>query len=465
MATIDLTYLKDNIGKGNNEPDDLGEWEEEYSVPIGTVKFKLTEPQSRFISLTCPNPLFVGGYGSGKTTIKCIAAIQDITQFPGGNVALYDPTFDQIGLNTAPRLIELLEELKLPFHYNKSSQIIEVVGYGKLIMRSMNNPERIVGYEVFRSHVDEIGVVNPGKVQDVWNKIVARNRQKVAVLDAQDRKVIDIKTRRPLNQQNKISAYGTPDDGFGFTYNMWGKNPADGYEYVRASTRDNAANLPDDYIPSLYRIYPEGLVDAFIEGIWCNFTTGSIYYGYNRDDCRTDYTIVDGEQLHIGMDFNVYHMAATIGVLRKGKLYILDELIDLRDTPDMILAIKNKFPNHNVTVYPDSSGKSKSSKGVTLSDHKLLRDAGFTVKAKSANPRVNERIASVNAGFEKGNVYINDTTAPQTAESVEQQTYDGGGLPDKKTGLDHRNDALGYLIHWFFALRKPTVTRLGVKTI
>lgn len=457
---VDLEYL--DALPGANEPANLGDWDE--SLQPGILKFTLTEPQSRFIDLTCANPLFIGGYGSGKTVIKCISAIQDLTQFQGANIALYDPTFDQIGLNTAPKLLDMLNELGLKHLYNKNNQIIYVIGYGKLIMRSMNNPERIIGYEVFRSHVDEIGVIHPNKVQDVWNKIVARNRQKIYIFDEDNRKVIDIKTKLPVTEQNRISGYGTPDDGFGFTYNMWGKDPAEGYEYVRAPTESNAANIPIDYIPSLYRIYPEGLVDAFIQGIWCNFTTGSVYYTFDREQHGTDIKIAEREQLHIGMDFNVYHMAAAICVLRKGKLYCVDEFVDLRDTPDMILAIKERYPEHNIIIYPDSTGKSTSSKDATKSDHSLLRSAGFKIKTRH-NPLVRDRVTAVNAAFENKNLMINEATAPQIAEAVEQQTYNKQGVPDKTTGLDHRNDALGYVTYWFFSLRRPKLSTIGVRMI
>jgi hypothetical protein len=463
VPQIDFEYLNKNV-IGSNEPPDLDT--SDFDTSDEFVHHVLTEPQSQFYNLDCTNPLFIGGYGSGKTFIKLDCAFRDITQFPGANIALYDPTYDQISINTAPRLEELLVELDMPYKYDKSKHIINLEKYGKIIMRSMNNPERIVGYEVFRSHVDEIGVVHPNRVEDVWNKIVARNRQKVPRRDADNRKVIDIKTRKPLLEQNRIAGYGTPDDGFGFTYQMWGKDPKPGYEYVRAPTHSNR-ELPDDYIDNLRKIYPDALVNAFIEGIWTNFTSGAIYFTYDEDENHTDYTVSldPKEQLHIGMDFNVYHMAAVVGIIRMGKLFIVDEFIDLRDTPDMIKAIKNRYPEHNVVVYPDATGDSKSSKGSTLSDHKLLKDAGFTIKARPSNPYVRDRIASVNKAFEDKNVAINKNTCLQLKDSVAQHAYDLNGVPDKKIGHDHPNDAMGYLIHWYFGIKRPQANVVHIRNI
>ncbi|MBL4656268.1 MAG: terminase [Bacteroidia bacterium] len=463
--TIDHEYLRSSYGK---QPDvgalDDEEWAED-NQQIGFVKHKLTIPQSIFYQLTCANPLFIGGYGSGKTYIKIQCAIRDLTQFSSGNVALYDPTYDQIALNTAPRMEEELTNLNLPYKYNKNDKIIRTEDHGDIIFRSMNNPESIVGYEVFRSHADEMGVVHKNHVQDVWNKIVARNRQKVPVFGDNNQKVIDIKTGKPLLEMNRICAYGTPDDGYGFTYNMWGKDPAPGYEYVRAPTYTNIDGLPEGYVDQLRRIYPAGLVDAFIEGFWTNFTTGTVYYSFDRDTNKTDYTVAEREQLHIGMDFNVYHMAAVVGVLRRGKLYIVDEFIDLRDTPDMIREIRKRYPKNNIKIYPDASGSSASSKDANGSDHKLLRDAGFRIIVNPANPFVKDRVISVNSVFSNNKVKVNINVAKQVTENLEQQTYDVHGKPDKKSGADHSNDALGYLINKLFPVKRMQIKTAGVKML
>jgi len=146
-------------------------------------------------------------------------------------------------------------------------------------------------------------------------------------------------------------------------------------------------------------------------------------------------------------------------------LYAVDEFIDLRDTPDMIKAIKNRYPEHNVIVYPDASGKATSSKSSTQSDHRLLKQAGFKIKARKTNPFVRERVMSVNVAFEKGKTAVNIETCPQFTEALEQQTYNKEGTPDKKVGHDHPNDAWGYLVNWLFALKRPKLSTVRVRTI
>ncbi|MEZ6840929.1 hypothetical protein ABVN80_08120 [Acinetobacter baumannii] len=43
--------------------------------------------------------------------------------------------------------------------------------------------------------------------------------------------------------------------------------------------------------------------------------------------------------------------------LEKGKPRALDELVGVRDTPTMCQLINERFPDHDITVIPDASGR------------------------------------------------------------------------------------------------------------
>ena len=87
------------------------------------------------------------------------------------------------------------------------------------------------------------------------------------------------------------------------------------------------------------------------------------------------------------------------------------------------------------------------------SDLALLEQAGFTVRANKANPRIKDRVAAMNAALEHGKVKINPVSCPNTADCLEQQTYKNGE-PDKSSGHDHQNDATTYPIAFEFPIRK-----------
>jgi hypothetical protein len=268
------------------------------------------------------------------------------------------------------------------------------------------------------------------------------------------------------NEINKVSAYSTPE-GFNFCYERWVKNkkPNDGYEKIQAPTYSNK-HLPSDYIPSLRATYPPELIDAYIEGEFVNLTSGSVYGNFDRDLNHTDEEIQVGEPLHIGMDFNVLKMSAAIFVIRDGQPRQLDEIFGSEDTPSLCEAIKERYPGHQVTVYPDSSGKNTSSKSASKSDLTILRSHGFTIKAKNKNPFVKDRVASVNGAIlnsEGERKYlVNTRKCPVTVECLEQQIYGKDGTPDKTAGKDHMPDAIGYLIHYLYPIIKNKVHKSNV---
>lgn len=399
------------------------------------MRLEITEPQAELLELDCRYPLMVAGYGAGKTEALCIAALRDAMISPSARVAVYSDTYDQMRLNVMPRMEDKLLDLGLRLVVNRSEYTISVAGGPQFIFRSLDNPKRIIGYEVFRSHVDEIEAgASLEKAEDLWRRIIARNRQRIP------------------GHENRVYCYTTPDQGYGFTYQRWGKTKAEEYKFVRASTRSNPF-LPDDYVDALLRDYPGELARAYIEGEWCNLRTGTVYSAFDRRTCATTRVVRRGEPLHVGMDFNVMNMAAVVGVREDDGVSIVDELIGYRDTPAMIEAIRERYPDHVINVYPDAAGGHTSSQDASKSDLILLRQAGFLVRAKKRNPAVRDRVVCVNARFASGQLRVNVDRCPQLTEALEQQPYDKAGEPDKTQDYDHPNDALGYLVHYMMPLK------------
>lgn len=445
----------------------------------------LSVPQSKFHKLKVKFPLFVGGYGSGKTFMLEVCAVQDMLENPGANIAMYCPTFDLLKLNLIPRIQERLSQLKL-FHFlHKGDHIITVMGMGSFIFRSMENPDRIIGYEVFRSHCDEIDLLPQKKAELVWNRIIARNRQKLenplwrrarirfengskSVTEHKNANKNDVyyvyKGQHIFHyKRNKVSAYTTPES-FGFTYNRWKKSPARGYAYVVAPTYSNK-HLEEDYIESLRDTYTDKMIQAYIEGLWVNLTTGSVYPYFDRDIHHTDRVHEEGEAVHLGLDFNVGKMSAIhfapvktkFGQRRPVSVEIINEIVGYPDTPALIKAINKQYKDCPIFVYPDAAGKNRNTTNVTVTDHKLLKKAGFVVRKLTKNPLVRDRVASVNKLFEEDILYVNTETCPELTNALEQQAYDEHGKPDKSSDLDHPLDAMGYRICYSWLISKPAL--------
>ena len=405
----------------------------------------LSRTQLDFIECPEPYPAFVGGFGSGKTTAGIARAMRLKMDHPQCDVAYYLPTYGLVKDIALERIPAMCAERDWGHTLNKTSSIITFEDKGRLILRSMENPARIVGYEVAHSIVDELDTLEREKARWAWNRIIARNRQNCFAADG--RRV-----------RNSVAVATTPE-GFGFVYERWQQKPAPGYVLFRARTADNAENLPPDYMTDLGNSYTPNLLMAYLDGEFVNLTAGTVYHGYRRELNRCDTVIVEREPLHIGMDFNVAKMAAVVFVLRHGQPHAVAELHGVFDTPSMIRIIAERFAGHPIYVYPDASGSGRHSADASQSDLSLLRAAKFGVFANARNPFVKDRVLAMNIMLERGGerrLRVNDAACPMFAEALEKQAYDKSGQPDKSGGLDHITDAGGYYIAYRFAVRPPS---------
>jgi hypothetical protein len=405
-----------------------------------------TPSQSDFIYSTAPFPAFVGGFGSGKTAAG-IARLMRLKRYcPEQDVAYYLPTYPLIEDIAFQRFPALFERNGIPYKLNQQKAVLET-DIGRIIFRNMEQPDRIVGYEVAHSVVDELDTLPIEKARMVWNKIIARNRQKAITVGG---KAV----------RNTVAVATTPE-GFRFVYDRWVKNKAEGYVLFKARTADNAANLPADYIQNLQNSYSSSLLAAYLDGEFVNLTAGSIYPEFDRKLNITFATIQEREPLHIGVDFNVNNMSAVVCVIRNGDPLALDELSGVRDTPTLIRILQERYAGHQITVYPDASGGATKSINASLSDLTLLRSAGLTVLANSKNPAVKDRIIAVNQMIYsqgKRRLLVNPDKCPNVIEGLERQAYAKNGEPDKSSGFDHLNDAIGYFIAYKYAIGRGTVS-------
>ena len=424
-----------------------------------TATVSLNVPQAQFLALPHKFRAFVGGYGSGKTFVGCNSLGKHFMEFPRVPAGYFAQSYPGIRDIFYPTVEEALFPWGFSVKIKESNKEVDLyLGkryYGTIICRSMERPETIIGFKIGQALVDEIDVLKPDKARIVWRKIIARMRHVSPGL------------------KNGIDVTTTPE-GFKFVHSQFVEQVrekpelASMYGLIQASTYDNEANLPDDYIPSLLASYPPQLIDAYINGQFVNLKTGSVYVAYDRQKNRCSDTIEGDEALFIGMDFNVGKMAAITHIKRGGLPRAVDEIINAYDTPDMIRRIKERYWKYEngdyqktraIRIYPDASGDSRKSVNATSTDLALLRQAGFTVVANHANPPVKDRINSMNGMFCNAmgdrRYLVNPDKCPTYAASLEQQAWNDSGEPDKTTGHDHPNDAGSYFIHHEY----PIVTR------
>ena len=244
-----------------------------------------------------------------------------------------------------------------------------------------------------------------------------------------------------------------------YDYALSGEDP--NWEAFQFTTADGG-NVTDDEIEAAKRELP---IKTFNQEYLASFETLSnrVYSNFDRmqNVAESDPDLNDFPDLYIGIDFNVNPMSAIVGVKSADQLFLLDEIIlPNSNTTELSAEIKRRYPKHKIRVYPDPSGRArKTSAAGGVTDFAILEQNGFSVIAPRAHPPVADRINEVQAMLQNANgqrrLFVSKK-CKDMIKSLDGLVYkEKTGAPDKDSGLDHITDALGYLVHSEFPIRKP----------
>ena len=399
------------------------------------LNIKVLKHQKAFILSKAVHTGLVAGFGAGKTEAAIKKTIIKKLRYPQYPVAYYLPTYPLIKDIAYPKFSSILNEFNIKFELNKTDHEFNTI-YGKIILRSMDKPESIIGYEVAYSLIDETDVVPIDKMRLVYSYIIARNRCKL-----------------PDNERNQTDIVGTPE-GFKWLYKFFVKEAKRSKLLIKAKTTDNPY-LPDGYIETLIDNYTSEQILAYIDGEFVNLNSGTVYKQYDRKLNHSNETFLKGEVLMVGQDFNITNMNSVIHVVREGKPIAIGEISGAYDTFEVTRILKERYPTNKIAIFPDASGKNRSTSGV--SDLEIFKQAGFVVNGRSSNPFVRDRVNAMNLNFcdNSGvrNYLVNTDQCPVYTEALEQLGYKNGE-PDKTSGFDHITEAAGYFIYDRFGIRK-----------
>lgn len=397
---------------------------------MSEIRIKPIIHQYNFLRSEAKHTGLIAGMGSGKsyagvlkTIVKHVNECQD--------VAYYLPTYRLIKDIAFPKFLEMLETLKINHRLKETDKEI-ITDYGKIMLRTMEDPQNIIGYEVGYSLIDEADILPKDKMELVFSKILERNRSN--------------KTK------NCVDFVSTPE-GFKFLYNFFIKEGNSDRVLIKAKTADNH-HLPPDYIDNLKANHSLEKISAYLNGEFVNLTSGSVYNQYDRSLNDSNITYSNNDALIVGIDFNITNMSAVILVKRGDEFHAIGEITKGYDTEDLAQKIIKKYPNNPIYIYPDASCKARKSVG--FSDHDVLKRYFANIQVSSVNPAVRQRVNLVNSllcnANEQRKLFLNKKECPNLTVALEALTYDKNGEPDKKSGYDHITDALGYPL---FSIMQP----------
>lgn len=259
---------------------------------------------------------------------------------------------------------------------------------------------------------------------------------------------------------------GTPK-GFNhfFDFYQLGQAGEDGHKSWLYTTIQGG-NVPQSEINHARRTLDAMTYRQEYEATFENFA-GRVYHAFTRADnvraCEFDPLL----PVHVGMDFNVNPMSATVWQESGGFLWQVDEiLLPTSNTHEMCEEIAKRygkpsftpgeFDLSNIFIYPDPAGAQRRTSAQGKTDLIILHDRGFNVVALMSHPLVRDRVNYVNGQFQSADGIRHAFVSPRCRRSIE--TYErltfreGTNEPDKKLTyqdsstmtMDHLGDATGY---------------------
>jgi len=409
---------------------------------------KLLPAQKRLLDATGRLVAFIAGYGAGKTFSACIKAIQLAGKNPGCMGAFLEPTFKMCQMIAMPDMENACKALNVKYRWKLSQFCLEVwVGeepqWTQIFFMSADKPESLDGLNLAWAILDEAGQCK----ESVAKKLLAR-------------------MRNPQANQVQLILVSTPEGGPGTWLGQWaefGPPHVVANQLIRARTADNPF-LAREYLEDMKARYTPDEYLGYCEGYFVA-QGGQVYRWDSTKNTRDP--AIDGDgfgEIQIYADFNVAKVVWLLAWVHGGQVHVFDEVIGANQyTEEMCLLAQKRlrqwdidpagikiFHDANVSARSATAARDKTGR----SDVHYCKEAGFRPRAGRQNPPVRDRIASVNAKLKEGSLFV----APRCTElraSLATQGRDSHGQPDKKGGLDHAPDALGYGIFYQWPVRPP----------
>ena len=417
------------------------------------VQAKFLPHQAEFMKDTTHFHLaLIGGFRAGKTYTLCRKVLQlaIANEHPG---VLMSVTHSIVKKSIVPELQRMFAQYGIKYTYKIADSEFRffINGEEKIIylLSYESGEDKLIGLTLSYMALDELDVLPLDKAEDIHCRAVSR------VTGGKQMQIVITSTPEGYRYLHKFFVYNVDPNNFTdiFDRQQAIDNQKD-RRHIVASTLANK-HVPLSYAKNILSMYPRKKAIAYLQGQFLNMTNANVYEDFDRTKNHTLKTIDDfpNHPLHVGLDFNLNKMAAVISVIDDNNVYVIDEIFPARDTSDIIRILYARYPNRHITIYPDASGKNGSTIDYGNNNHKILREAGFELRVNNSNPKIEDRILSVQTSIKNYNgdrrIFINPRCT-QLINCLEKQPFGKDGKPDKTTGHDHMTDAFGYFIHMIY---------------
>ncbi|QDP53919.1 MAG: putative terminase large subunit [Prokaryotic dsDNA virus sp.] len=371
--------------------------------------------------------VIVAGRRWGKTVLSLMYLLKDSFQ-PNERRWFITPTYRQGKMIVFPVLRQMFagfDNAKL----NESEMSVVFSNGAELAVKGADNEHNLRGVELTKAVMDEMAYIKP----HVWEEIIM-----------------------PMlaTTQGECLFIGTPS-GYDIMYELYNKGQSDtNWKSWQFKTIDGGF-VPKEEIDLARRTMDDIVFRQEFEGSF--ETTGNrAAYNFSRDDhCIKANEL--SSNLWWGVDFNVDYMTAVLACqFTDGTIHFFDEIrLKNSNTEELAIAMKKIAPN--IECYPDPAGKARSTVS-RRSDHQILRDHSFLIRAKKSHPSHIDRLNALNRKLKDAEGRIGMTVDPSCTyliKDLEQCQRDKkGGLAKDNIELTHALDACSYAISYKFPIRR-----------
>ena len=395
----------------------------------------LTEPQKKVINNPSRFRVLITGRRFGKTYL----AINEIAKFasqPKKKVWYVAPSYRQAKAICWGVLKEKMIYHKWVKTINHSDLTITLRNNSQITLRGSDNEQSLRGVGLDFIVCDEFSDIN----KTAWFEVL----------------------RPTLSDTNGHALFCGSPRGFGnWSYELFKMGEINNEWSSFKYTTLEGGQVPQEEIEQAKQDLDLRTFQQEYEATFVNYS-GMIYYNFNREKNILEKYTSDSPIYHIGLDFNIDPMCGVVCIVQHDKIIVIDEIqIYSSNTNEMCEEIRNRYKNKQIAVYPDPSARQRKTSAGGVTDLAILKNAGFSVRTRNTAPLVRNRINAVNSKLKnvngKNSLFV-VKSCKNVIKSLERQIYkEGTTQPDKDSGFDHMNDALGYLVEYLFPLRRNFV--------
>ena len=389
--------------------------------------------------------VLVAGRRFGKSYLSCIELLRGAIERPGEVFFYCAPTY-RMAKDIAWKLLKQLVPKQWITAKNESDLKIELVNGSTIELKGVENAMALRGRSLAGVVLDEAAFMDSA----VWFEVL-----RPALAD----------------KQGWALFISTPDGTASWFFDLWNfASEAEASDWTRWSfTTIEGGNVPPEEIEAARaQLDPRTFRQEF-EASFENLS-GLVAINFSQENISNKVEDIPALDLLLGVDFNVDPFSAVLAVKVNDELHVFDEIVLTGGvtTWDFCEELRSRVGlERTIWACPDPTGAARKTAGVGSTDHHILRRAGFRVSTPKSPWKQRDKINCVNSGLMDTNGTRRIIIHPRCRElikSLRTLTYEENtGLPNKKLGVDHSFDALGYLCLQKFNLNQHG--KLGVTNL